>query len=193
VRGFRNFVIESVIRPPVLLVGFVIGKLYWLLIGWWYEKRVARSQERALLDSVMDKMRFLFSGHGARVVANGDVGALAKLGAAIVTVSAEGLRFRFIEHRGDRQVHVTSDNQPYKWYELSSVLNAIDPKRYQRHSVTFFEDAARVLQERLDTLKEALSSDRRDSIERATAEAHRDEMLSTLEIQQQINLRLRNR
>lgn len=190
-REFKEFLID-VLRPPALTIGFVIKGLYRLLIGWWYEPRVRTLQQNHLLQEVQEQFGFLFTTHTARIVSNDDIGQLAALDCPVVTVSAEGLLLRFIEHRGTRRVHVASERLPTEWHDLSSVLNAIEPDKVRRHSIVFFQDAARLLGGDWDLVRAAFSPERYPELREQLEHAYGREMAVTLEVQDEINRKLYN-
>ncbi len=188
-REFNKFLID-VLKPPALVIGFVVKGFYRLLIGWWYDKRVRVRQQNQLLQEVQEQFHFLFATHDAEIVANSDIGHLAALDCPIVTVSVEGLFVRFIEHRGTRQVHVASERLPKELQELSSVLNAMEPDKVRRHSVIFFQDAARLLERDWNLVKRAFSPDRYTELREQLEHAYGHEMAVTREVQDEINRKL---
>ena len=70
------------------------------------------------------------------------------------------------------------------------MLNAIDPNNITRHSILFFEDAARLLRGHLGSVRTLFGTDRYPETVRQLEEKHRDEMTATRQFQDEINRQL---
>jgi hypothetical protein len=103
-RQVRRFIFEVVIKPPLTVIGSVVISLYWVLYGWWGERRFTAKEQGKLVQEIQEQFWFLFGECNGRIVANKDTGHLSKLKSPIVTVAVDGLLFRFIHWRDDRQV-----------------------------------------------------------------------------------------
>jgi hypothetical protein len=136
---------------------------------------------------VEDQFWFLFAERHARLVPNGEIGHLALLDCPIVTVAAGNVLLRFIRWRDNSQVHVAPARLPGEWHELASILNAIEPDKVRRHSIVFFQDAARLLKEHLDLLEQGLSEDRYPRLKEQLAEAHKYDQAVTRQMENEIN------
>jgi hypothetical protein len=186
-RQVRRFIFEVVIKPPLTVIGSVVISLYWVLYGWWGERRFTAKEQGKLVQEIQEQFWFLFGERNGQIVANKDTGHLSKLKSPIVTVAVDGLLFRFIHWRDDRQVHVASERLPSEWHELSAVLNVMEPDKVLRHSVVFFQDAARLLRDHFDLVKGAFSPDRYSQLKEQLEHAYRYEMGVTRQVQDEIN------
>ncbi len=83
---------------------------------------MAKEQSK-LTQEVQERFWFLFGERGGQIVANKDTGQLSKLKSTVVTVAVDGLLFRFVHWRDNRQVHVASERLPDEWHELSAPNN----------------------------------------------------------------------
>ena len=154
-RQLRFFFFEYVVKPPLVVVGFIFKGLYWITYGWWGEGRFFQKQLRRLEVEIRDLFWFLFSEHSGEIVQNGDIGHLARLQASVVTVSVGNLLVRFVEWRDEQQVHIASKQSPSEWYGLLSALRAMDQEVESR--IFGFRDAADLLHRNLKQLEEAFS------------------------------------
>jgi hypothetical protein len=186
----KRFIFNYIVRPPLLLVGSVVRPLYWLLYGWWGEKRFVAKQQERLTREVRSQFSFLFSNHNAKTIPNGDIGHLALLQCPVVTLAAEGLLFRFIHWRDERQLHIASERLPHEWQELSKVLNVMEPDKFSRYPAASFEDSAHLLEQHLDLVTKAFSSDRYTDVKDQLEHAYRHDMAATRQLQTEINRRL---
>ena len=62
-------IVIAILRPPLLVLGFVFGNLYELCFGW-LDKRIARQNEQRFAEDVRTHLPRLFSEHGAKVIPN---------------------------------------------------------------------------------------------------------------------------
>jgi len=51
-------------------VGRAIGKLYWILLGWWFDAPRARKREREFAHEIRENLPFLFAEYGAEIIPN---------------------------------------------------------------------------------------------------------------------------
>src|SRR5271156_1218125 len=65
----RSRIVIASLRPPLLVLGFVIGNLYKLCFGW-LDKRMARRNQQRFATDLRTYLAFLFSEHGATIVPN---------------------------------------------------------------------------------------------------------------------------
>lgn len=78
---------------------------------------MAKEQSK-LTQEFQERFWFLFGERGGQIVANKDTGQLSKLKSTVVTLAVDGLLFRFVHWRDNRQVHVASERLPDEWHEL---------------------------------------------------------------------------
>jgi len=147
---------------------------------------MAKEQSK-LTQEVQERFWFLFGERGGQIVANKDTGQLSKLKSTVVTVAVDGLLFRFVHWRDNRQVHVASERLPDEWHELSAILDVMEPDKVRRHSVIFFQDAIALLRDHMDRIKEAFSPDRYPQVKQQLEHAYRYEMAVTRQVQNEIN------
>ena len=65
-----NYWIGTVVRLPLLVIGFVIVNGYNLLFGWWLDKILARRDEKKFERDIRDILPFLFDEHQGQRVPN---------------------------------------------------------------------------------------------------------------------------
>ena len=118
---FYRLVIYPVIRPPLLALRFIFGKLYSLLFGRLDIRAASKNQER-LAHDVRASLSFLFSEHGARIVLNEGVRFPPPMDYAVVTLSIGNMFLRFVRGDGSLGVQVSPERMPQDWHELSQVL-----------------------------------------------------------------------
>ena len=154
-------VVVGVLRPPLLLFGFIFGNLYKLCFGW-LDRRLARQNEQRFADDIRSHLSFLFTDYGARIIPNQGTPFPPSFDGAYVTVAVGALQLRFVRGRGDFSVRVASEHAPQHWEDFRLVADDIGEwdtyqSRYYSSSLETFEG---VLLPRLAGLQEALSKDR---------------------------------
>lgn len=60
-------VLIGVLRPLLLLFGFIFGNLYKVCFGW-LDRRLAKGNERRFADDIRSHLSFLFTEHGAQII-----------------------------------------------------------------------------------------------------------------------------
>jgi len=73
----RQLLVE-LIRPPVLIVGFVVKTIYRTVFGWWLDPWLQRKANQSLTEDVRANLPFLFP-KGGRRRASPDQGASIRL------------------------------------------------------------------------------------------------------------------
>jgi acyl carrier protein phosphodiesterase len=188
-RGLNAFVID-ILRPPALAIGFVIRKTYWLFYGWWGEPRFEAKERERLAKEIQDKFGFLFEQFDAQIVPNTDIGHFAALHCPIVTVSCSDLLFRFIRWHDNHQVHVAAERVPIEWQELSELVSAIEPSEPRRGSILSFDDAAHVLKDHFNRIKEAFTQEHYPGVKQQIAQTHDYERAVAEQWEKEINRRI---
>jgi hypothetical protein len=158
----RSRILRSVLKPILVPIVFVIGKIYKLCFGW-LDRRIARKNQDRFTQDVRTHLSFLFTDHGAEVIPNEGVRFPPSFDGAYVTVAAETLLFRFVRGRGDFGVEIASKFAPQNWEDLGLVLEAAERlKGPTGHQPAYYrlESLGRVLQPQFEQLKEALSEER---------------------------------
>jgi len=157
-------VLIGVLRPPLLLLGFIFGNLYKLCFGW-LDRRVARQNEQRFADNIRSHLSFLFTEHGAHIIPNEGTPFPPGFDGAYVTVAVGTIQLRFGRGRGEFGVSVASESAPQHWEDFRLVADDIgewDTSRSRPYSYSL-ETFASVLRPRLAGLQEALSKDRFDA------------------------------
>ena len=116
-RDLDRWIINYVIRPPLLLVRFLLSPIFGLLFAW-IDKRLAKSHEKELEQDVHDALPFLFDEHHGHRVTNEGIPFPPGFDYAFITVAVENLLIRFCRGRGELDVRITSKDAPNDWHEL---------------------------------------------------------------------------
>jgi hypothetical protein len=168
-------IVIAILRPPLLVLGFVFGNLYKLCLGW-LDKRLARQHEQRFAEDIRKYLTFLFSEHGARIIPNEGVPFPPSFDGAYVTVAVGNLRLMFVRGRGDFSVRVASAFAPNDWEDFRLVADGIGrwdmskpgPPRY---TLETFEP---ILRSRLERLQGALSRDHFETTLNDAVKIHND-------------------
>ena len=168
-------IVIAILRPPLLVLGFVFGNLYELCFGW-LDKRIARQNEQRFAEDVRTHLPRLFSEHGAKVIPNEGVPFPPSFDGAYVTVAVGNLRLRFVRGRGDFSVKVASAFAPNDWEDFQLVADGIgqwdtSKSRPGYYTLETFEP---VLRSRLERLQEGLSKDRFETTLNKAVKIHND-------------------
>src|SRR5947199_1343664 len=154
-------VVVGVLRPPFLVLGFILGNLYKLCFGW-LDRRLSRQNEQRFADDIRSHLSFLFTEHAAQIIPNQGTPFPPSFDGAYVTVAVGAVQLRFVRGRGDFSVSVASEFAPQHWEDVRLVADDIgewDTSLSRRYSYSL-ETFERVLRPRLAGLQEALSKDR---------------------------------
>jgi len=150
----RRLLIE-LIRPPVLLLGFVVKTVYRGMFGWWLDPWLQRKANQSLIDDVRANLPFLFP--NGSVVEHPQIRVLP-FDYASVEISWENVLFSFTRGREETNVLVASRHAPNIAYELGPVIAALEDKRYSdRHAISDLHNTANLLQPHLQALNAAFS------------------------------------
>ena len=168
-------IVIAILRPPLLVLGFVFGNLYKLCFGW-LDKRMARQNEQCFAEDVRTYLAFLFSEHGAKVIPNEGVPFPPGFDGAYVTVAVGNLRLRFVRGRGDFSVRLASAlslRTSGKTRQLvADGLGQWDMSAGARYyTLETFEP---ILRARLERLQQALSKDRFETTLNNAVKTHND-------------------
>ena len=164
-----------VLRPPLLVLGFIFVNLYKLCFGR-RDIRLAREHEQRLVDDIRTHLSFLFTEHEAQITPNEGTPFPPALDGAYVTVAVGTSRLRFVRGRGDFGVAVTSQFAPHDWQDFQLVADGISewdtsqPPPY----VYSLEAFGSILRPRLAGLQEALSKERFEATLNRAVKTHND-------------------
>jgi hypothetical protein len=188
-RQFKDLVI-SLIRPPLIVVGFIAKTIYALFFGR-ADKRLAQKQQDELANEIQQHLGFLFQEYGGRIIPNTGIKFPPGFDYAIVTVEAGELLFRFVRGRGDLDVQIATKANTNDWHDVSLVIGAIErPEEMQRKSFLSFADVASVLEPNMPQIKEAFSTARYADTQQNLANFKKYERVVTKQLQTEINRRL---
>lgn len=157
----RAQLLFAVVRPPLVVLGFIFSNLFKLCFGW-LERRTARQNEERFAEDIRAHLSFLFTEHGAQIIPNEGTPFPPSFDGAYVTVAVGTLRLRFVRGRGDFGVTVASEFAPQQWEDFCLVADRRSewdtsrPRPYS-YSLETFES---ILRSRVGRLQEALSKDR---------------------------------
>jgi hypothetical protein len=189
-RRTLNRWVVAILTPPFRAVGLVVTSLYSLLFGW-YDKRLARMEQRRLEEEVREQLSFLFSTRNAHLLPSREIDRLANIDWPTVTISVDGLLLRFRRWRGELQAYVATEREPNDWEELSLVLSLIEtPENVERKPVYWLSDVARWLKLNLDHMKNAFSEDHYSTLKKRLAEASKYDRVVARQWENEINRRL---
>jgi hypothetical protein len=168
-------VVIAVLRPLLLVLGFIFGNLYKLCFGW-LDRRLARQNEQRFADEIRTHLSFLFTEHGAQIIPNEGTPFPPGFDGAYVTVIVGALRLRFVRGRGDFGVSVASEFAPQNWEDFRLVADNISEwdasqRRRDPYSLETFAD---VLRPRLPRLQEALSKERLEATLNRAVRTHNE-------------------
>jgi hypothetical protein len=150
--------LKFLVLPIFYVIGFLFVNTYKLLFGWWLEPLSGRKSNARLAEEIENKLSFLFSEHGARIVPN--EGRLRRgMDFAYTTIEVGNFRLHFITGRGDLAVRIAPKHAPSDWHDLALVVMALDTPQglRARENLNWLEDVARVLRENWERLNFAMS------------------------------------
>jgi hypothetical protein len=151
---FNNWIV-AIVRPPLLLLNFVLKKSYSLLFAWWLDKKLVNRSNRHFEDDIRRQLSFLFDDFHARVVLN-EKEPPPSFDFALITLSAKDLMFQIFRDRGAITMRVSSPRIPNDWHEVSSVLNVMDVG-VERQTFSNLHDLERIVQPHMKELRAAFS------------------------------------
>jgi hypothetical protein len=169
--SLKTRILNAVLRPPMLVLGFVFSNLYMLCFGW-LDKRLARSGEQRFAAEIRSHLAFLFDEHSAEIIPNEATPFPPPFDGAYVTVAVGSLRLLFVRGRGDFDVKVASAFAPQRWNDFWLVADGIAKWDTRQRDLQNFslENFEKVLRPRLAQLEGALSKERFEvTLDAATA------------------------
>jgi hypothetical protein len=182
--------IVSLVRPPLMVIGFIAKAVYSLLFGR-ADKRLAQKNQEVLAGSVKAELPFLFNEYDGGIIPNEGVPFPPGFDYAVVTVEVGELLFRFIRGRGDLDVRVAAKSNAADWHDVTLVISAIeDPEDMKRKSFLSLSDFAPLLRRNMSRLIEAFSSAQYAETRQHLAKFDTYERVVTKQTQTEINRRL---
>lgn len=159
--SLRARILIAVLRPPILVLGFIFGNLYKLCFGW-LDRRMARANEEQFAAEIRNYLSFLFYDYSAEIIPNEGTPFPPSFDGAYVTVAVGSLRLLFWRGRGDFGVEVASAFAPRHWNDFQLVADGIsewDTTRRPNPDYYSLETFGDVLRPSLARLEEALSKE----------------------------------
>ncbi len=154
-----------------ICIGRAIGKLYWVMVGWWVDAPIARRHERQFARDIRESLPFLFEKRGAEIVPNEGVRFPPPFDYALVTVAIGHLLLRFVRGNEEFNVLVASRRglrDRSDWKDLKSVRTVLDTSEDSESSVRIrnLSDAGDLLRNELGRLQDATSGNQWDLVKR---------------------------
>jgi hypothetical protein len=186
----KRFVV-AILRPPIIVLAFVLKTGYWLLLGWWLDDRLVRRENERFAQEIRKNMPVLFTQYGAKIIPN-DREPPAAFDFAKVMVSVDELLFSLTRGRGSLAVHVASKLAPNEWHELSSVLSVLDMPEGVPTQAEYYrlQTVERLLQAHMGRLKEAFAEGRYAETKERLSEVYERNVRATRRLEAQINRKL---
>jgi hypothetical protein len=180
----RARIVIAIVRPPLLVLGFIFGNLYKLCFGW-LDGRAAKQNEERFAQDIHTYLVFLFSEHGAKIIPNEGVPFPPGMGGAYVTLAVGNLRLRFVRGRGDFSVSVASAFAPNDWEDFRLVADGVSQWNVSQSGPRYYtlETFEPILRSRLERLQEVLSKEHFEATLNNAVKVHNDsvdEYLATL-------------
>jgi hypothetical protein len=182
--------IISLIRPPLIVIGFVTKSLYSLFFGW-ADKRLGRRLEQQLGKDIKQNLSFIFDQYGGVIVPNTGVRFPPPFDYAVVTIEATDLLFRFYRGRGDLNVYVAPKQAPNDWNDVSLVISALKaPDDMQRRTFVLLSDMTYFLKAHMSEIQAAFSPENYANTLQNLAAFKRYERVVAKQLETEINRRL---
>ncbi len=114
----------------VKVIWTTASSIYKSLFAWWLNKRLSNRSDKEFAASLEFPMGSLFAQHNATLIENDieDTKEKRYFDLAYATVSSPDFQLRFRRVRGQFDIHVRPTGPRRAWYELDSVLIALDGK-----------------------------------------------------------------
>jgi len=181
--------LATALRPPLVAVAWVGGRLYRLLFSR-YDEKLAKEHEEKLAADIQNVLPFLFDEMGGRIVPNEGVEFPPPFDYAVVTVDISPVRLRFTRGRDHLTVQVGPKVSPSNWHELSTALSVLGVHGVQRGSISGLEQAGRLLRLYRSELTDAFSEDQYPRLRAQLEEIYERDRIVTKQLETEINRRL---
>lgn len=112
----------SIIRPPVLVIGFVLKILYAGLLGWWLDRLLSRIGDKRLAEEVKQNVPLLFDEKVGGRILPCETRLPRSFNLAVATISTPDFLIQFTRARGELSVRLASTKPPHTWEDLCVVL-----------------------------------------------------------------------
>ena len=144
--------IVSILRPPVLLLVFLVGRIYKALFGWWLGPWMDRKYEKSFIKELQESAPSLFAEHDGKFVPNPQN---PSKGSESVTVLAEGILFQFSRWRDEITVKVSPEAKPTDLHELSALIKNSTRRLPSQQPAEYFtlRQFGRILDAHFETIR----------------------------------------
>ena len=192
-QGINSWIVAA-LRPPAVVLKFVLGSLYSILFRR-ADKRSAARDEQRLARDIQDALPSLFSEYQGRIVRSGDSRVPPPFDYATVTIALADVLIRFTRGRRELAVYVAPVFAPTDWHELSLVLGAIGGEEdIERGGFRDLWDVSRVLPSQIKGVFHIFSPGEFDTLKhRLDDEIYSRDKVAIREWQAEINRRLYGR
>ena len=188
-REFNKWVV-AIIRPPLLVAGFIVSNVYSLLFGW-YGKRLAREAQHRLEAEVQEYLSFLFREYDAHIIPEPEARHVSDGDWPLVVLSVDGMLLHLLRWRGELNIGVAPIHAPNDWDDLMLVLSILD-ESVKRNACGDLFHLAQLLKPRMALLSQALSEPGYAALKERLSEAHEYDRVVTRQWENEINRRLYN-
>jgi hypothetical protein len=195
-----RWVLERLVRPIVVPVGFVLGKIYDFFF-WESNVRLSQEHEKQLTSEIQQNLPFLFSEYAGIIVPIESIEEPVSKSLqhprpfdyAVVIVAVNDLLFRFIRGRGEFNIQVTKRCAPKNWGELPWILYWLGWRENMGEPRSFMsmEDVAKALRPRMDLLLEEYSERRYSEMRQRVTIARAEERADARQLSAELNRKLR--
>jgi hypothetical protein len=179
----------AITTPPVRALGFILWGLYWILFGWWLDKRLVKKGNEKFAAQICHVLPFLFSDYGAVIIPN-DQETTAANDFAQATVSVGGLILRFCRGLGEISIDVSSVRHAKELHDFSSVLNLIDDTVRRQSSYASLLEVQPLLRSHMKELIVAFSTESYAEINRRLSDVYAHDRAVTRQWENEINRKL---
>ena len=183
-------VIETTMRL-VRPLGWLIKAGYFVGVGWWLDRLVAKTNDRQLRQDVLDSLGFLFP-NGASVEPIRLNDGLPPFDYATVTLAISNILLSVTRGRGSLSIEVASRQFPKEWHDLRQVLTVLGlSDRARDEDFRDLWQVASLLQNRLGQLDTKFSEENYTSVRKLLADSDRLDRVSKKEAEWELNTKLR--
>jgi hypothetical protein len=179
----------AVLRPPVLLIGFIARPLYRLLFSR-SDKKMAKEQEERLANDIQSYLPFLFSEMEGRIVPNEGVEFPLPFDYAIVTMDLPYVLLRFTRGRDHLAVQVAPKFSPNGWHELTTILSVLDVPGVKRGSISNLSQAGSLLRSNMKEIVRVFADDQYPLLKTQLREIYARDRVATKQLETELNRRL---
>ena len=181
--------LATALRPPLLVIGFVAGRLYKLIFSR-NDEKLAREHAEELSTDVHNCLPFLFREMNGRILPNELTEFPSPFDYAVVTIEVSDVLLRFTRGRDHLAVQVAPKFFPNNWHELSTILSALEIPGTQRGSISGLQQAGKLLLVHMREISHAFSEDQYPHLLAQLRDIYARDRVVTQQHETEINRRL---